>query len=83
MTWLILKTLITKTIQKFIEKHWYLSHWIHHNKKIDDYENIHSVNPLYFIINKTGGYIEIKDGNKYLIFASTNKNKTFKTLAWN
>ena len=83
MTWLILKTLTTKTIQEFIEKYWYLSHWIHHNKKIDDYENIHSVNPLYLIINKTGGYIEIKDGNKYLIFASTNKNKTCKTLAWN
>ena len=79
MTWLILKTLITKTRQEFLEKYWYLSHWIHHNKKIDDYENIHSVNPLYLIINKAGGYIEKNDGNKYFIFASTNKNKKVLT----
>ena len=40
-----------------------------------DYVNIHSVNPLYFIIDKVYGDIEEKSGNKYLIFASTDKNK--------
>ena len=29
-------------------------------KKIDDYENINIVNPLYLIIGKSGGYIEKK-----------------------
>ena len=29
-------------------------------KKIGDCENIHSVNPLYLIINDAGGYIEEK-----------------------
>ena len=29
-------------------------------KNISDYENIHSVNPLYFIIGKVEGYIEEK-----------------------
>ena len=37
-------------------------------KKFCDCENIHSVNPLYLIINKANGYIEEKSGSKYLIF---------------
>ena len=37
-------------------------------KKIDDCENIHSVNPLYLLVNRASGYIEEKMGNKYLIF---------------
>ena len=37
-------------------------------KKIDDHENIYSVNPLYLIINHASGYIEEKNGNKCLIF---------------
>ena len=37
---------------------------------------INSVNPLYWLINKASGYIEEKNGNKYLIFDdSVNKNK--------
>ena len=40
-------------IQTFL----YLSHWIHHNKKIDHYENIKGVNPLYLNTNKADGYI--------------------------
>ena len=36
--------------------------------KIDDYESIYSVNPLYLHVNNTNGYIEQKNGNKYLIF---------------
>ena len=44
-------------------------------KKIDDYENIYSVNPLYFRVNHTRRYIEEKTENKYLIFDSTEENK--------
>ena len=44
-------------------------------KKIDDYEDIYSVNPLYLHVNHANGYIEEKIGNKYLIFDSTNENK--------
>ena len=37
-------------------------------KKIDDCENIYSMNPLYLLINHASGYIEEKEVNKYLIF---------------
>ena len=40
-----------------------------------DYVRINSVNPLYLIIGEADGYIEEKNGNKYLTFASTDKNK--------
>ena len=35
---------------------------------IDDCENIYWVNPLYLLVNHASGYIEEKNGNKYLIF---------------
>ena len=44
-------------------------------KKIDDYESIYSVNPLYLLINHASGYTEEKNGNKYLIFNSVDENK--------
>ena len=44
-------------------------------KKIDDCENIYSVNPLYLRIDHANGYIEEKNGNKYLIFDSVDENK--------
>ena len=45
-------------------------------KKTGDCENIHSVNPLYLLVNHASGYIEEKNGNKYLIFDdSVNENK--------
>ena len=44
-------------------------------KKIDDCENINSVNTLYLRLNHAGGYIEEINGNKYLIFDSTDENK--------
>ena len=45
-------------------------------KKIDDCENIYSVNPLYLLVNHASGYIEEKNGNKYLMFDdSVNENK--------
>ena len=44
-------------------------------KKIDDCENVYSVNPLYLLINHANGYIEEKGVNKYLIFDSRDDNK--------
>ena len=46
-------------------------------KKIDDYENIYSVNPLYLIIGIVDGFIEEKNGSKYLVFDSTDENKKY------
>ena len=43
--------------------------------KDSKYVNIHNVNPLYLIIGEGHGSIEEKHGNKYLVFASTDKNK--------
>ena len=43
-------------------------------KRIDDYENIYSVNPLYLNVNHAQGYIEEKNESKYLIFDSTDEN---------
>ena len=44
-------------------------------KKIDDYESVYSVNPLYVRINHANGYIKEKDENKYLISYPTDENK--------
>ena len=56
-------------------------------KKIDDCENIYSVNPLYLLVNHANGYIEEKGVNKYLIFDSTDENKELlknkMMLEWN
>ena len=44
-------------------------------KKIDDYESIYCVNPLYLRINHASRYSEDENGNKYLIFDSANESK--------
>ena len=44
-------------------------------KKICDYENIHSVNPLYLMIGKVIGHIGEINGKEYLIFDSIDENK--------
>ena len=44
-------------------------------KRIDDCKNIHSVNPLYLLIDHANGYIEEKGVNKYLVFDSADENK--------
>ena len=44
-------------------------------KKIDNYENVYSVNPLYLLVNHANGYSEEKGVNKYLIFDSMDENK--------
>ena len=43
--------------------------------KDSDYVNINSVNSLYVIISDVDEYFEEKNGNKYLILDSTEKNK--------
>ena len=53
---------------------------------ISDYENINIVNPLHLIIGDVDTYIEENNGNKYLTFASTDKNKKVLkkcTKLWN
>ena len=68
----------TKTRQKVIKNIdiYYIGYI---TMKYPDYVKINNVNPwiwtLYLTINKVGGYIEEKNANKYLIFASTDKNK--------
>ena len=44
-------------------------------KKIDDWEKIYCVNPLYLLINHASGYIEEENENKYLIVGYTDENK--------
>ena len=49
-------------------------------KRISDYENINNVYSVYLIIDKAEGYMEYNsigetNRNKYLTFASTEKNK--------
>ena len=36
--------------------------------------NVNSDNPLYFLINRIDGFIEEKEGDKYLNIASTGRN---------
>ena len=44
-------------------------------KCIRDCQNINSVNPLYLMSGEVDGCIEVNNGNKCLIFPSTDKNK--------
>ena len=44
-------------------------------KKIDDCENIGSMNPLYLRITHVNGYAEEINGNQYLIFDSKDVKK--------
>ena len=43
-------------------------------KKIGDYNNINSVNPLYLITNEMIGHFEEKNENKYLVLDEINEN---------
>ena len=44
-------------------------------KKIDDFNNVNSINPLYLRIARGNGYIEENNGDKYLVFDSVDENK--------
>ena len=46
-------------------------------KIISGCESINSVNLLYFVISGVEGYVEEKNVNKYLTFASTDKKKKY------
>ena len=51
-----------------------------------DHVNIDSANSIYLVFNNLDEYIEESNGNKYLIFASTDKNKEIwkkYTELWN
>ena len=53
---------------------------------VNDDLNIHSVNLPYLIYNEVDGYIKEINGNKYLVFFSTDKNKEILakyTELWN
>ena len=56
-------------------------------EKTGDCENVHSVNHLYLIVSYASGYIEEKNGNKYLVFDSTDEHKELpkirRCLGWN
>ena len=57
-----------------MQRIWYLLYWYITIKKVDDCENIYSVNSLYLIIGQAGGHIEEKNKSKYSIFGSTDEN---------
>ena len=44
-----------------------------------DDDDVDSIIPFYHIFHEVGGYIEESNGNKYLVFASTDKNKKVLT----
>ena len=58
-------------------KYWYLQHCIHSIKRIGDYKDINSANPLYLIISKVLGHIEEKNGSKYLFLILHMKTKKY------
>ena len=47
-------------------------------KKIANYNNINSLNPLYLMIDKLIGHSEEKSSNKYLVLDQVNENKEVK-----
>ena len=48
-------------------------YYIGYVTKKDEY-NIKSVNPLYLLVHRIDGFIEEKEGDKYLNIASTDRN---------
>ena len=48
-------------------------------KSISDCESINSVNPLYFFVGEVDGFIEGRNGNKYLVFSFSERNKEVLT----
>ena len=53
---------------------WHLQHWMHHNKKVDYYENMNSVNPLYRIIGKADGQKIMETSIQFLPLQMVIKN---------
>ena len=48
-------------------------------KKIDDYESIYCINPLYLVVNHASGYIEQKNGNIQLLTQQMTTKKYLKS----
>ena len=76
MIWLIIKNFYSNSLK--IDKELYKDIVIYYigyitTKNFDDFENIHSVNPLYLIIHSTTGHFKENNGEKYLIIYSTEK----------
>ena len=46
-------------------------------KKLDDYQSVNSVNPLFLIIGKADGYLKGNNENKYLTFSSKDNSKKY------
>ena len=44
-------------------------------KKIANFDNINSVNPLYLMVNEMIGHFEEKTENKYLVLDDVDENK--------
>ena len=44
-------------------------------RKIANFNNINSVNPLHLMIDKMIGHFKEKNGNKYLVLDDVNENK--------
>ena len=49
-------------------------YYIGYVTKKDEYK-INSVNPLYLLVHRIDGFIEEKEGHKYLNIASTDRNR--------
>ena len=46
-------------------------------KKLDDYQSVNSVNPLFLIIGKADGYLKENNENKCLTFSSKDDSKKY------
>ena len=60
-------------------------YYIGYVTKKPEYE-INSVNPLYLLTNRTDGFTEEKEGDKYLSIAFADRNSellVFRGLEWN
>ena len=60
----------------FLQRHyWYQKYWAKLVKNWQKVVQKKVVNPLHLRNNHASGYIEEKNGNKYLIFDFVNENK--------
>ena len=75
-----------KNLIQTLQRDWYLLYWIHYNKKNGDCENICSANLLYLTTGNVDRQPKENNGNKYLVFDSTDENKEVLkkfTKLWN
>ena len=58
--------------ENIAQRYWYLLYWIYHNLK-----NWWQCKPFVSEIGKLDGHIEENNGNKYLVFDSTDETKKY------